>query len=90
MIPEYCLAHNWTMHHDQEIEGQIEADKKLQEKLILEDFGPSTVGRVRFCHHEDEESNHYGDGSRDGDGDCYGDGDHDDNDGDYGDHDSLH
>ena len=61
-------------HHDhdprdedlQEIEGQIEADKKLQEKLILEDFGPSTAGRVRFHH------NHDGDG--DGDGDGYGDG----------------
>ena len=32
--------------HLQEIEGQIEADRKLQEKLILEDFGPSTAGRV--------------------------------------------
>ena len=45
----------------QEIEGQIEAEKKLQEKLILEDFGPSTAGRVRFYHG-------HGGGDLDGDG----------------------
>ena len=44
-------SHHLQIH--QEIEGQIEADRKLQEKLILEDFGPSTAGRVRFCHHRE-------------------------------------
>ena len=50
LIP--CSSHrksfSWLcqLGHLQEIEGQIEADRKLQEKLILEDFGPSTAGRV--------------------------------------------
>ena len=51
----------------QEIEGQIEADKKLQEKLILEDFGPSTAGRVRFHHNHDVDGDSDGDGDGDGD-----------------------
>ena len=42
----------YNLESNQELESQAEMDRALQERLIMEDFGTSTLGRVSntFIH----------------------------------------